>query len=163
LFAIQCLTGVRYEDAHSIGRVNTFEDNILVKEGKDPTKPERTIPLLLITKEILAKHNHRLPNRSNQKINKCIKELLEKLDFTREVVYTVAKGSRNIKYTNFFYKRITAHTARRSYITMLRNHGIADKTIMSISDHKGIRTFTMYHLLDVNTTIAAVNSVFDNF
>ena len=163
LFVIQCLTGVRYEDVHSIGRANTFEDYILVKDGKDPTKPERTIPLLPVTKEILMKYDYVLPERSNQKQNDYIKEILKKLDFTREVEYTVAKGSRHIKYTKPFYKRITTHTARRSYITIMRNHGIADKTIMSISGHKDIRTFNMYHQVNNDAKIHAVKSVFENF
>lgn len=135
----------------------------MVKDGKDPTKPERTIPLLPVTKEILMKYDYVLPERSNQKQNDYIKEILKKLDFTREVEYTVAKGSRHIKYTKPFYKRITTHTARRSYITIMRNHGIADKTIMSISGHKDIRTFNMYHQVNNDAKIHAVKSVFENF
>ncbi|NJB82049.1 tyrosine-type recombinase/integrase [Wenyingzhuangia aestuarii] len=160
LFIIQCLTGVRYEDVHRIGRANTFEEYIMVKDGKDPTKSERSIPLLPITKEILIKYDYKLPERSNQKQNDYIKEILKELGFTREVEYTVAKGSKHIKYTKPFYKRITTHTARRSYITIMRNHGIADKTIMSLSGHKDIRTFNMYHQVDDKARIDAVNSVF---
>jgi len=160
LFILQCLTGVRYEDVHNIGKANTFENYILVKDGKDPTKPERHVPLLPIAKSILEKYDYVLPPRANQKQNDYIKDILKKLGYTKEVEYTVAKGSKHIKYTEPFYKRISTHTARRSYITIMRNHGIADKTIMSISGHKDIRTFNMYHQVDNKTRVDAVNSVF---
>ena len=42
----------------------------------------------------------------------------------------------------------------------MRNYGIADKTIMSITGHKYIRTFNMYHQVDDKTTSEALNAVF---
>lgn len=42
----------------------------------------------------------------------------------------------------------------------MRNNGIADKTIMSISGHKDIKSFNMYHQVNNSTRIDAVESVF---
>jgi len=52
------------------------------------------------------------------------------------------------------------HTARRTFITIMRNKGIADKTIMSISSHRDIKSFNMYHQVNNTTRIDALESVF---
>jgi hypothetical protein len=45
----------------------------------------------------------------------------------------------------------------------MRNKGIADKTIMSISGHLDIKTFNMYHQVNNDAKVSAVQSVFDSF
>jgi len=42
----------------------------------------------------------------------------------------------------------------------MRNKGIADKTIMSISSHRDIKSFNMYHQVNNTTRIDALESVF---
>lgn len=160
LFVFQCLTGLRYGDLKNINKGNIAQGFLIVKDDKNPDKPERSIPLLPITEEILVKYNYKLPQRSNQKQNEYIKEILQKLEFNREVEYTVAKGAKHVRYSKPFYDRITTHKARRFFITIMRNYGVADKTIMSISGHKDIRTFNMYHQVDDKAKIDAVRNVF---
>ncbi len=45
----------------------------------------------------------------------------------------------------------------------MRNKGIADKTIISISSHKDLKTFNMYHQVDNKAKVNDVKSVFENF
>lgn len=45
----------------------------------------------------------------------------------------------------------------------MRNKGVADKTIMSISEHKNIKMFNMYHQVNNDAKINAVKSVFEKF
>ena len=45
----------------------------------------------------------------------------------------------------------------------MRNKGIPDKTIMSISGHRHLKTFNMYHQVTDNTKIDAVKAVFEKF
>lgn len=61
------------------------------------------------------------------------------------------------------YKRISKHTARRTFIAIMRNRGVADKTIMSISGRKDFKTFNMYHQVNNDAKVNAVKSVFENF
>ncbi len=55
---------------------------------------------------------------------------------------------------------MSTHALRRSFIIIMRNKGVADKTIMSISGHKDIKTFNMYHQVNDSARANAVNSVF---
>lgn len=164
VFLFQCLTGMRYGELKRINkRTINVNDCIVLKEEKDSSKPTREIPLMSISKSILEKYEYRLPLISNQKQNDNIKDILKEAGFTHEVEYTRTKGVEQKTFIKPFYERISTHTARRTFITIMRNKGIPDKTIMSISGHKDIKTFNMYHQVDNNAKISAVKSVFEKF
>ena len=75
--------------------------------------------------------------------------------------YSRTKGVVQERFVKPYYERISTHTARRSFITIMRNKGIADKTIMSISGHTDIKSFNQYQQVDNMARITAVNSVFN--
>ncbi len=162
VFVFQCLTGMRYGELKLINKRIITENNcILLKEEKSASKPTREIPLTSIALEILLKYDCKLPLVSNQKQNEAIKRIIKLAGFNHEVEYTRTKGVEQETFVKNFYDRITTHTARRSFITIMRNNGVADKTIMSISGHKDIKTFNMYHQVNDLARINAVNKVFN--
>ncbi len=164
IFIFQCLTGMRYGELKRINkRVISDKKCIVLKEEKNSKKQEREIPLSIIPYSILLKYNYQLPLLSNQKQNDAIKEVIKEIGYTHDVEFTRTKGVEQTTFIKPFYERISTHTARRSFITIMRNNGIADKTIMSISGHKDIKTFNMYHQVDNTARINAVNKVFSNF
>lgn len=164
IFIFQSLTGMRFGELKLINIRNVNDrDCIVLKEEKDSTKSTREIPLMSISKAILEKYNYRLPLISNQKQNDYLKVIFKEAGFIHEVEYTRTKGVEQKVFIKKFYERISTHTARRSFITIMRNKGVADKTIMSITGHKDIKTFNMYHQVDNSAKIDAVKSVFENF
>lgn len=163
-FIFQCLTGMRYGEMKKVNKRTVVEDKyVLLKEEKDKSKGERQIPLMSISLEILLKYDYKLPLISNQKQNDYIKEVLEKAGYTHEVEYSRTKGAEQKTFVKRFCDRISTHTARRSFITIMRNKGIPDKTIMSISGHRHLKTFNMYHQVTDSTKIDAVKAVFEKF
>lgn len=163
-FVFQCLTGMRYGELKLINRrIVTPNNCILLKEEKNSTKAPRLIPLSDIAIAILKKYNFELPLISNQKQNDAIKEVIKKVGLSQEVEFTRTKGVVQETFIKQFYERISTHTARRSFITIMRNKGIADKTIMSISGHTDIKSFNTYHQVNNTARISAVNSVFGDF
>lgn len=164
IFVFQCLTGMRYGELKAINKRTVIENQyILLKEDKDIAKETRQIPLTTMSLQILLKYNYKLPLISNQKQNNYIKEVMEKVGYTQEVEFSRTKGVQKQTFVKRFCDRISTHTARRSFITIMRNKGIADKTIMGISGHKHIKTFHMYHQVDDVAKIEAVKTVFDKF
>lgn len=162
-FVFQCLTGMRYGELKRVNkRIVNDNDCLVLKEEKDSSKPTREIPLTSISKSILEKYDYNLPLLSNQKENDYIKSVVEKAGFTHEVEYTRTKGVEQKLFVKKFYERISTHTARRTFITIMRNKGVPDKTIMSITGHKDLKTFNMYHQVDNSAKINAVKSVFEN-
>lgn len=56
-----------------------------------------------------------------------------------EVEYSRTKNKEHKILTAPFYKRVSTHTARRTFITILKNKGVADKTIMEMTGHKDLK------------------------
>lgn len=83
--------------------------------------------------------------------------------FDDEVEFTRNKGVEQVTFIKKYYERISTHSARRSFITIMRNKGVADKTIMSISGHTDIRSFNIYHQVDDLAKKDAVQKIFSNF
>lgn len=160
VFVFQCLTGLRFGEMKAINK-NVINGNaIQLKEEKDSTKEYREIPLMPVSSYILKKYQYELPLISNQKQNKYIKDILEEAKYTQMTEYTRVQGVEVTKYTKPLYKRISTHTARRTFVTIMRNKGIPDKTIMSITGHKDIKTFNMYHKVNTDAKRNAVIEAF---
>ena len=162
-FVFQCLTEMRYGELKLINKRLISPSNcILLKEEKNSNKVPRLIPMSKLASSILEKYNYQLPLISNQKQNDAIKEVVAKVGLTHDVEYSRVKGVVQERFIKPFNKRIGTHTARRSFITIMRNKGIADKTIMSISGHTDIKSFNQYHQVDNAARLNAINSVFDS-
>lgn len=161
LFAFACVTGLRYGEMISINKSNISNDYIVLKEEKDETKEAREIPLTSISRYILLKYDYKLPLIANQKQNKYIKEVFEELKYTNKIEKTTTKGKENIKEEMIFKDRISTHTARRTFITMMKRQGKSDKLIASITGHTDMKTLNAYYQVNDDETKEAMNEVFD--
>lgn len=162
VFVFQCLTGLRYGELKRINKRTVTENSILIKEEKDVTKEVREIPLFEVSKNILEKYDFQLPLISNQKQNYFIKEIFKDAEFTFEVEYSRTKNREHKILKAPFYKRVSTHTARRTFITILKNKGIADKTIMEMTGHKDFKTFNSYYKVDNLAKHDAINKAFSS-
>ena len=144
VFVFGCLTGMRYSDFKRVSRSNIQNDFILLRETKDKSK-HLTIPLTSISKSILKKYDYKLPTISDQKFRDYLKEACKAVGFTQMVTSTKRIGNDIIKLKQPKYERISTHTARRSFVTVMLNKGIPPKAIMSITGHKSIKTFNSYY------------------
>lgn len=154
---------MRYGELKFINRrLITPTNCILLKEEKNSNKVHRLIPMCELALSIMKKYDYQLPLISNQKQNAAVKEVVAKIGLSHDVEYSRTKGVIQETFIKPFNKRIGTHTARRSFITIMRNNGVADKTTMSITGHTDIKSFNQYHQVDNTARINAVNSVFDN-
>ena len=129
VFVFACVTGMRFGELSLITRTNVTDNYIILKEDKDETKEAREIPLTSISRYILLKYDYRLPLIANQKQNEYIKEVFQELEYNYKVQKVTTKGKENIKEDLFFYDRISTHTARRTFITMIANSSYIDHPI----------------------------------
>jgi len=144
LFVFGCVTGMRYSNYSKV-KENDISDNFInVRDQKNNSKT-LSIPLNDYSKFILKKYDYKLPKITNQKFNKYIKEVIEKVGYTDEVKKTYKIGKEVIENITPFYDRISSHTARRSFITIMKNKKIPDKVIMSYTGHKSLEVFNQYY------------------
>lgn len=160
IFVFQCLTGLRYGELALLNKNNIQNGVIFLREEKDVTKVVREIPLFELSQYILTKYSYQLPLISNQKQNKYVKEIFAAAGYTNIVEYTRTKNKEKTTLEKAFSKRITTHTARRTFITIMKKKGIADKTIMSMTGHKDLKTFNTYYKVDNSARKDAIELAF---
>jgi len=161
VFVFACVTGMRFGELSLIRRSNVTNDFILLKEDKDETKETREIPLTSISRYILLKYDYKLPLIANQKQNKYIKDVFQEMEYNNKVQKVTTKGKENIKEEMFFYDRISTHTARRTFITMMKRQGKSDKLIASITGHNDMKTLNQYYQISEPEKKEAMNEVFN--
>ena len=114
---------MRFGELKLININNIINESIELKEEKGTEKVIRTIPLNDIAMYILRKYKYKLPLIANQKHNDYIKDVFEEAGYTQMVEKTITKGKEVIRTTIPFYERISTHTARRTFITLLKKKG----------------------------------------
>lgn len=160
LFIIGCTTGQRFSNYSNFSKKDIVGDMILVPDCKNPEKL-LSIPLMKVTKEILEKYDYHLPSISNQKFNVYIKEVFEdaKFDMNTKLIRRYGKEIREDNIP--FHKRVSSHTARRSFITIMLNNGVPAKIIMSITGHTSLPVFTAYYKPDDKARIESMEKAFE--
>lgn len=144
LFVFGCATGMRISNYSKVQKKDIQGDFIKVHDQKNTDKVLE-IPLNDFSKFILKKYDYQLPKISNQKFNEYIKEVFKLLGYDDAVKKTIKIGKDLIEEINPLYERISSHTARRSFITIMKNKKIPDKIIMSYTGHRSLEVFNKYY------------------
>ena len=159
LFVFGCTTGMRFGNYNRISKDDIQNDFIRVIDLKSKSK-NLSIPLNSISKAILEKYEYNLPSLSNQKMNKYIKEVFKELEFDEEIKKTMKYGDELIEKKSEFWERISSHTARRSFITIMKNNKVPDKVIMSYTGHTSLEVFNAYYRPSEEDKVNYMNEVF---
>lgn len=159
LFVFGCATGMRYSNYSKVRKIDINNNFIKANDVKDTSK-SLSIPLNKYSKEILEKYEYELPKISNQKFNEYIKDLFQEIGFTDMIKKTMKYGNEIIESESHLYERISSHTARRSFITIMKNKSVPDKVIMSYTGHKSLEVFNNYYRPNEEHKINFMNDVF---
>jgi len=160
LFVFGCFTGMRYSNYSKVKKRDVYQGFINVIDIKDNSK-SLSIPLNDYSSYILEKYDYKLPEITNQKFNEYIKEVIQIVGLTDEVKKTIKIGQEIVESTSPFYERVSSHTARRSFITIMKNKKIPDKVIMGFTGHKSLEVFNQYYKPNVDEKIDFMQSVFN--
>lgn len=145
LFLFGCYTGMRFSDLLAIRKSNIKNGYISFRVTK--TKQLIEIPLLDEARQIIDRYKTELkilPTMSNQKFNQYIKLVCELSGLTEEVEIVRYKGSKQVKEVFPKYKLISAHTSRKTYITVSLELGMSAEEVMQISGHTSYKSFKRY-------------------
>lgn len=160
VFVFACVTGLRFGELKLISKENIIDGYLHLKEEKGAEKDTRTIPLNDFAIFILRKYDYKLPLIANQKQNLYIKEVFEKAGYNQMVEKITTRGKEIIREKFIFKDRISTHTARRTFITMLKRDGKSDKLISKITGHKDLKTLNQYYQVDDEAKKEAIESTF---
>ncbi len=158
LFVFGCFTGMRFSNYSIIKKNDIYEGFINVRDIKNNSKL-LSIPLNDYSNYILKKYDYKLPVITNQKFNDYIKEVVKEVGLTENVKKSMKLGQEIIETTSPLYERISSHTARRSFITIMKNKKIPDKVIMGYTGHKSLQVFNEYYKPNMDEKVEFMQTV----
>ena len=144
LFVFGCSTGMRISNYGRITKEDIRDGIIIVRDAKNKNKLLE-IPLNDFSRAILTKYEYKLPIISTQKFNEYIKEVFKIMGYDQAIKKSVKIGREIVEQIHPYYERISSHTARRSFITIMKNKRVPDKVIMEITGHKSLEVFNKYY------------------
>jgi len=127
LFIFQCYTGLAYVDLMAFDYAKhtaVIKGTLVLLMPRSKSKVETKVPLLPEARRILEKYSHQLPDISNQKYNKYLKEL------------GLAAQIR---------LPLTSHIGRKTAATMYLNYGVSLKAVAQALGHTSTRTTERYY------------------
>lgn len=149
IFVFSCATGYRYSDLEQLKRYHIRENEIILTITK--TKEPSVVPLNPHSRAILKKYEENLnplPMISNQKFNKYIKEICKLAEINDPVEIVRFRGAiRDIKIVPK-HEMISAHTGRKTFVSLSLAFGIPAEVVMNITGHSDYKSFKRYVKVD---------------
>ena len=148
-FVFLCLTGLRFGDFVSISRDNfVMGKNELVTLSLFTQKTNIRIEIKLTkqAKEIAERYNYKFTGYTNQAFNRAIKELFKEEELFNDEIVTyrevLNQKPQPIKMPR--REKITAHTARRTFISIMIESGVQPIHVMHMVGHTKMSTLQIY-------------------
>ncbi len=143
LFLIGAYTGFRCSDLSTLDMKHFCPDNT-IKKRTLKTNQDVVIPVHPMVREILNRRNFDIPKVSIQTFNELIKEVARLAGITTLFTYTKTKGNEIETLTEPKWKKVSSHTARRSFATNAYLQNIPPIAIMKMTGHKSESSFLKY-------------------
>jgi integrase len=153
LFLFQAHTGLRFNDMCRLRAEHIRDGEIQLVTQKN--RRAIRIPLLPDAASIWEKYEGRLPSVSNQKQNDFLKELMRLAGITTPVVQVDYRGAQRIEAILPKCELISTHTAKRTFVTILRQRNVSLETIMRMTGNsrRTIETYIVTTPLDARREI----------
>lgn len=165
LFLMQCYSGVRVSDLPQLLDEANFKmiDGIpysvfIPKKTENSSTKEANIPLISLYPHLIELYNKYkgmtfsfLPSddnkQGNQSYNRNIRSLGQMCGWNDEFKETRMKGGKKVVVTYPFYKGLSSHSGRHSFVTnAVREHGLTFDDVISITGHKDTTQITSTYL-----------------
>lgn len=148
IFCFGCLTGLRFSDLQRARRDWIVNDQLVITMKKLKDKEPVRIPLVDRSKKIIEKYKDQpvwiLPRISNQKFNNYIKVACEAAEIKAPVTISTHSGNKFSEKTYPKHKIITAHVARKTFISMSLYLGMNPKVVQEITGIREEKTLRKY-------------------
>ncbi|MBT3383138.1 MAG: tyrosine-type recombinase/integrase [Prolixibacteraceae bacterium] len=146
IFCFGCLTGLRYSDLQQLRHEHIQGDHIVKTMQK--VKKSVQIPLVDLSRKIIERYKEQpvyiLPRMSNQKFNDYLKEICELAGINASVNIDTNRGNQFTQETKPKYKVVTAHVARKTFITLSFYLGMNIKIVQEITGINQEKTLRKY-------------------
>lgn len=146
-FVFACMVGLRISDLRNLNPSNV--NNGVLRQINQKTGIEVIVPLSAQALAIWERYSGRIPLPTDQVFNRNLKKLAERCPLLHvEVEQVQYRLNQQIRTTTPKYQLISAHTARRTFVTRALGMGISMPAVMRMSGHRSLKTLKKY--LDVS-------------
>jgi integrase len=163
-FCLGCYTGLRYSDLNTLTRDHI--QNGMIKKTLIKTSKPVEIPILPMTQDILDKYSYSfksLPNYSDVKLNKYIKDCCEESKIKQPFTISKYPGNKRIDITEPKHKFVVVHTARKTFINLAHKYNMPESLIMDIVGHSEYDTFMKYRKYEPEKKKEDMNKAFKEY
>ena len=148
-FVFLCLTGLRFGDFVSINKDNFVmgrDGLVTLSLYTQKTNIRVEVKLTKQAKEIAERYDYKFDGYTNQAFNRAIKELFkdEELFEDEIVTYREVLNQKPHPIKTPRREKITAHTARRTFISMMIESGVQPIHVMHMVGHTKLSTLQIY-------------------
>jgi len=147
-FVFLCLTGLRFLDLTLLTEMNFLRQrngSYLLSYISHKTKVAVEFELTSKAQEIALRYNFRFNEYTNQSFNRALSEMLENEHLYEDEISVIRNVlSKKIQKKMYRRDKISAHTARRTFISCLIAKGVPPYHVMSMSGHKKFSTMEIY-------------------
>ena len=166
-FCFCCLTSLRHSDLDILRRANFDDPEEPTKLSFISKKTNDGLTIFLVPEavELYKKYisiptgGLAFPKKSNQRMNKNIKEIAKLLGLTREVEVMQYCGKKPVYRTAPLCDVIGTHAARRTFVVHALEEGMTPETVMTFTGHSDYDTMKPYiALTDKTRQNALLNS-----
>lgn len=153
VFVFNCLTGPRYKNLAGLKpsdvKLETIDGQAVpvlqyVQHKRKRNLAPVRVALSPIAYEIWQRYGGQLPVPTNQTMNELVKQLARAAGLKREVTTVHGNGPRRVEQTLPFWKVISCHTARHSFVTLQHEGGSDLVTIQESVGHSNINMTRRY-------------------
>ena len=148
-FLFLCFSGLRWSDLNLLRRGDVKPGCIQITTAK--TEDSLTIELNNVTRRILDKYrgvsfpnDRALPVLTNQKMNRCLKEVCRRAGIDEPVRITQYRGQERLDVYHPKWELVGTHTGRRTFATQSLSRGIPAEIVMKWTGHKDYRAMKPY-------------------
>lgn len=147
-FVFLCLTGLRFLDLTLLTETNFLRQRngaYLLSYISHKTKVEVEFELTSKAQEIAIRHNFHFNEYTNQGFNRALGEMLESEHLYEDEISVIRNVlKKKIQKKMCRREKVSAHTARRTFISCLIAKGVPPYQVMSMSGHKRFSTMEIY-------------------
>jgi len=144
-FILDCYTGLRVSDLISLSDRNFTGEFITIANEK--TDDKVVIPVHPRARMVIDRYGGPPPRITDVELNRSIKQVARIAGIDHRVLHTITKGGKRVDRYLEKWQMISAHTARRSFVTNMRKNKVPDTIVMKLTGIRSAGTLKKYDKL----------------
>ena len=160
IFCLQAYTGLRWSDVKRLGRQHITENVVRMTAFK--TKKPIVVPLQPKALKVLERFNYEMPEVTEQEVNRVIKEACKIAGIDSSIEVAIYQGGKKTFTKVEKWKKVSTHTAVKTFITHCAEKGISPKVVATITGKTVDVILRHYYGTDEKQIISEINKAFGN-